>query len=122
MNIFNFLVSIFLLEHSPTRHFSSPEMTEKVDEFVRSENVLVRMDQRTLKKQRSRLESNSKAEAEAPKYQYAPPPPPLPPPPTPAANLPIKVRRAGEQPLAERPTEEWSDWTEEIKQRKTTLR
>ena len=95
-------------------------MAEKVDEFVRSENVLDTMDKRTVKKQKSRLQS--KDELEAPKYKYAPPPPPLPPPPTPAANLPIKVRRDGEQAVVERPPGDWSDWTEELKQRRTTLR
>ena len=97
-------------------------MAEKVDEFVRSENVLDTMDKRTVKKQKGRLQTMD--EVEAPKYKYAPPPPPLPPPPTPAANLPIKVRRDGEQAVVERPPApgDCSDWTQEIKQRRTTLR
>ena len=95
-------------------------MAEKVDEFVRSENVLMTMDKRTLKKQRSRLQSQ--VEAEAPQYKYAPPPPPLPPPPTLAANLPLKVRREGEPSLVARPAGDCGDWTEEIKARRTTLR
>ena len=95
-------------------------MAEKVDEFVRSENVLDTMDKRTLKKQRSRLQSRA-SELEAPKLKYAPPPPPLPPPPTlVVSKLPIKAKRDGEPALVERP--QWGDWTEQIKQKRITLR
>ena len=116
----SFLVSIFLKEHFLTRHVSSPEMAEKVDEFVRSENVLVTMDKRTLKKQRSRLQS--KSEVDAPKFKHAPPPPPLPPPPTMVvSNLPIRrTKKDGEQPVIQRA--DWGDWIQEIKQRRTTLK
>ena len=95
-------------------------MTEKVDEFVRSENVLVTMDKRTLNKRRSRLESAS--EVDGPKYKYAPPPPPLPPPPTLPANLPLKVTRDGEQPEAMGPAGKGGDWSQEIRERRSTLR
>ena len=95
-------------------------MAEKVDEFVRSENVLDTMDKRTLKKQRSRLQSRA-SELEAPKLKYAPPPPPLPPPPTlVVSKLPIKAKRDGEPAMVERP--QWGDWTEQIKQKRITLR
>ena len=95
-------------------------MAEKVDEFVRSENVLVTMDKRTLKKQRSRLQS--KSEVDAPKFKHAPPPPPLPPPPTMVvSNLPIrKAKQDGEKPEVQRA--DWGDWIQEIKQRRTTLK
>ena len=95
-------------------------MAEKVDEFVRSENVLMTMDKRTLNKQRSRVES--KSEVDGPKYKYAPPPPPLPPPPTLPANLPLRARRDGEQPVVGRPAGKGGDWTQEIKERRSTLR
>ena len=105
-------------DDSLTTIFSSPEKAEKVDEFIRNENVLLTMERRQLKKQRSRLQS--KGEADAPKLKYAPAPPPLPPPPAaPAVAKIIKKKTDGEDQAVSKPA---MDLTQEIVQRRTTLR
>ena len=75
------------------------------------------MERRQLKKQKSRQQGAD--QADAPKLKYAPPPPPLPPPPAVAAGLPTIKKTEGEGKAIERPA---MDLSEEIVQRRTTLR
>lgn len=98
-----------------TQISSSPEKAEKVDEFIRNENVLQTMERRQLKKQKSRLQATG--EEEAPKLKYPPPPPP--PPPAVVARLPTKTKTGMEGQGMMRPA---MDLSEEIVRRRTTLR